>query len=173
MESWQFHGLAELGIAAHAVRSAYEILKHKKALKPTRLSFWVIFVNMVLLWASWVGLCIVEADTLGVAGALRYLGVTLSCLGAITFSAGLYTIRSLESYEGALITAGVYSVTRHPMYLGFILWLVGLPLAFAASLPLILSCLFIPNVMLWRHLEEKELDQRYSHYREYKKTTVF
>jgi protein-S-isoprenylcysteine O-methyltransferase Ste14 len=86
---------------------------------------------------------------------------------------GLSTIKSLESYEGELITKGIYSKIRHPMYLGFILWLLGSPIFFGALSSFILSFLFIGNVLFWRYLEEKELLKRFATYSTYMKSTLF
>jgi protein-S-isoprenylcysteine O-methyltransferase Ste14 len=86
---------------------------------------------------------------------------------------GLFTIKTLESYEGDLITTGIYSKIRHPMYLGFILWSIGFPIFFGALFSFILSFLFIGNILFWRYLEEKELIERFADYQEYKKTTIF
>jgi protein-S-isoprenylcysteine O-methyltransferase Ste14 len=96
------------------------------------------------------------------------------CLtGVIVFLTALFTIKTLESYEGDLITKGIYSKIRHPMYLGFILWLIGAPLFFGAVFSSILSLIFIANILFWRFLEEKELNKRFTFYTEYKKTTLF
>jgi len=97
----------------------------------------------------------------------------LCCFGIISFLMGLYTIKTLESYKGDLITKGIYSKIRHPMYLGFILWLIGFPIFFGALFSLIISFLFIGNVLFWRYLEEKELLERFPTYSAYKKTTLF
>jgi protein-S-isoprenylcysteine O-methyltransferase Ste14 len=79
----------------------------------------------------------------------------------------------LESYEGDLITSGIYSKIRHPMYLGFILWSIGFPIYFGGLFSFILSFLFIGNILFWRYLEEKELAGRFPSYEVYKRTTLF
>jgi protein-S-isoprenylcysteine O-methyltransferase Ste14 len=94
-------------------------------------------------------------------------------LGIIAFLSGLITIKTLESYDGDLITKGIYSKIRHPMYLGFIFWLIGLPIFFGALIPIFLSVIFVANVLFWRYLEEKELEKRFPAYPDYRKTTIF
>ena len=89
------------------------------------------------------------------------------------FLIALFTIKTFESYEGDLITKGIYSKVRHPMYLGFIFWLIGFPIIFGALFSLVLSLVFIANILFWRYLEEKELELRFSSYLDYKKTTIF
>ena len=160
-------------VITHIVRSVYEILKHKKILKPGKLSFVIVFINMVLLWTSWFALCSLDIYRINLACIIRYLGITLIGIGIIVFFIALFTIKTLESYEGDLITKGIYSKIRHPMYLGFILWLIGGPIFFGALFSFFLSFLFIANILFWRYLEEKELEQRFFSYMEYKKTTIF
>jgi protein-S-isoprenylcysteine O-methyltransferase Ste14 len=79
----------------------------------------------------------------------------------------------LESYDGDLIKTGIYSKLRHPMYTGFILWLLGSPVFFRAGFSMILSLLFIGNILFWRYLEELELEKRFPAYPAYRKTTIF
>ena len=160
-------------IITHIIRLIYEILKHKQILKANKLSFVIIFTNMILLWCSWVVLCVFDIQKIEISGIIRYFGISLSGIGIVIFLVAFFTIKSLESYEGDLITKGIYSIVRHPMYLGFILWLIGLPLFFEGLFSLILSIIFISNILFWRLLEEKELVKRFSSYMDYRKKTIF
>lgn len=157
----------------HIVRAVYEILKHKQLLKPGKLSFVIIFTNMAILWMSWFALCSQDIYRIHYAGVYHYLGLLLAIMGALAFFTALFTIKTLESYDGDLITKGIYSKIRHPMYLGFICWLIGFPIIFGALFSFFLSLLFIANVLFWRSLEEIELGKRFPSYSEYKKTTLF
>jgi protein-S-isoprenylcysteine O-methyltransferase Ste14 len=165
--------LVIVSISTHLIRTIYEILKHKKIIDANKYTFVIIFTNMMLLWISWVLLCANDIFRIDPTGILKYLGLALIIIGVIVFQTGLYTIKSLESYDGDLITKGIYSTIRHPMYLGFILWLIGTPVFFGALLSSILSLLYIANVLFWRYLEEKELVERFPSYRDYKKHTIF
>jgi len=160
-------------IITHIIRATYEILKHKKIIKADRLSFIIVFTNMLLLWASWFALCLLDIRRIKLPDIIRYSGIVLVVLGIVVFMTGLLTIKALESYEGDLITHGIYSKIRHPMYLGFILWLVGMPLYGGGIYSFVLCIVFIANVLFWRYLEETELENRFPAYREYKKKTFF
>lgn len=127
MDKKLFFDLVIVCAVTHAIRSIYEVLKHKKVLEAGKLTFVVMFINMLILWGSWVFLCSIDNYKIIIPDIIRYLGLILWCLGIITFLAGLFTIRTLESYDGDLITTGIYSKIRHPMYFGFILWLIGFP----------------------------------------------
>jgi protein-S-isoprenylcysteine O-methyltransferase Ste14 len=142
-------------------------------LKPDKLTFVIVFTDMLLLWTSWFVLCSLDIYKIDLTGIIRYSGIALFAIGIILFLSGLFTIKTLESYEGDLITKGIYSKIRHPMYTGFLLWLIGFPIFSGALFSFFLSFLFIANVLYWRYLEEKELEERFSSYQEYKKTTLF
>lgn len=173
MKKELFLALVIVSIFTHLVRLVYEILKHKQVLKPGKLSFVIILINMLLLWVSWVLLCCYDIYKIDIPNIIRYAGITFAIAGGIIFLTGLVTIKTLESYDGDLITTGIYSKIRHPMYLAFIIWLFGFPVFFEALFALILSVVFIANVLFWRYLEEKELEKRFPTYLEYKKKTVF
>lgn len=168
-----FFAFAGVSLLTHAIRSAYEILKHRKLLNPGKVSFVIILINMLLLWVSWFMLCSFDIYKIELPWLIKYSGILLVVIGLILFLTALFTIRTLETYEGDLITTGVYSKIRHPMYLGFILWLLGFPIFFGALFSFLLSLLFIANVLLWRYLEEDELIKRFSPYADYMRKTVF
>jgi protein-S-isoprenylcysteine O-methyltransferase Ste14 len=168
-----FFALVITCIITHIVRSVYEILKHKQLLKPGKLSFVIIFINMILLWVSWFLLCKYDISKIDLPDIIRYAGISLAVVGIIVFLIGLFTIKTLESYDGDLITTGIYSIIRHPMYSGFILWLISFPIYFESFFSMVLALLFIANILFWKHLEEKELEKRFPSYPDYKKTTIF
>jgi protein-S-isoprenylcysteine O-methyltransferase Ste14 len=168
-----FFILAGICIFTHIVRTVYEILKHKKRLVPDKHSFIVVLINMMVLWISWFLLCSMDEFRMEVSPLIGYLGLTLVILGVLIFIIALSTIKSLETYAGDLITHGIYSRIRHPMYLAFILWLIGMPLFYGVYFSLTLGMVFTVNVLFWRHLEEMELLSRFSGYKEYRKRTLF
>jgi protein-S-isoprenylcysteine O-methyltransferase Ste14 len=168
-----FYSLATICMVTHVIRTTYEILKHRQALIPNKFSFIIMFINMLLLWVSWFLLCKNDIYKIDLPAITIYLGIIISVLGLIMFLTALFTIQTLESYEGDLITSGIYSKIRHPMYLGFIFWLIGFPLIFEAIISIIISLIFICNVLFWRYLEEKELLDRFPTYPDYKKKTIF
>ena len=173
MDNQLFIILVIICVLTHIIRSVYEILKSRKIIRAGKLSFVIILCNMILLWLSWFALCCRDIYKVNLPGIIPYLGICLVVTGLILFVAALFTIKALESYEGDLITHGVYTKIRHPMYLGFIFWLIGFPVFQSAFYSFLLSFLFIGNVLFWRYLEEKELEERFPEYREYKKKTLF
>ena len=173
MKNQSFILLVSLCIITHIVRTVYEILKHKNKLVPSKLSFVIVFSNMVVLWISWIVLCSADIYRIKLPDIVNYLGLFLFLIGVIIFLTALFTIKTLETYDGDLITKGVYSKIRHPMYLGFILWSIGFPIYYGAMSSFILSFVFITNILFWRYLEEIELDKRFPDYKQYKTKTLF
>jgi protein-S-isoprenylcysteine O-methyltransferase Ste14 len=173
MEKNIFISLVIVCLITHIVRLVYEILKYRKKLIPSRGSFIVILVNMILLWMSWFILCSQDTSRIQFPGILQYFGFSLVVIGLLMFLIAFATIKSLENYDGDLITRGIYSKIRHPMYVAFILWLIGWPIYCGSVISLILAILFTSNVLFWRHLEETELLKRFSTYTDYRKTTWF
>lgn len=160
-------------ITTHIIRTIYEVLKHNKILIPNKVSFILMFTNMLILWISWVLLCRFDNHRIDLPIFITILGTIISFLGIIMFLIALLTIKTLESYEGDLITSGIYRIIRHPMYLGFIFWLIGFPVMFGAFFSFIFSFIFICNILFWRQLEEKELVERFPSYLDYKRKTIF
>lgn len=173
MKKELFVSLVVLCFITHIIRLTYEVLKHRNIIKAGKTSFIIVFINMILLWASWVLLCRYDLFKVNLPGIVRYSGLILCVIGLMAFLTGLFTIKTLESYEGELITTGIYSILRHPMYFGFILWIIGFPIFFEGYFSMIVAILFIANVLFWRHLEEKELEKRFPTYSEYRKSTIF
>ncbi|HEX2396210.1 MAG TPA: hypothetical protein VHI78_12755, partial [Bacteroidales bacterium] len=83
-------------ILTHIIRSIYEILKHRKIITPNRVSFVLMFTNMLLLWTSWFGLCRFDPQALEMPVIFRYSGIALVALGIVAFLIALFTIKSLE-----------------------------------------------------------------------------
>ena len=173
MKSNLFFILTGICIFTHIVRTIYEILKYTKRIVPDKNSFIVVFTNMAVLWITWFLLCSMDTFCIDLPRVVSYSGLILVVLGVLIFLVALSTIKSLETYSGDLITHGIYSRIRHPMYLAFICWLVGMPIFYGAYFSMAIAMPFIANVLFWRHLEEMELINRFSGYREYRRRTYF
>jgi protein-S-isoprenylcysteine O-methyltransferase Ste14 len=173
MDKALFFSLVLVCVITHMVRTVYEIFKYKKIIHPGKISFMIILTNMLLLWMSWFLQCSHDIYLINIPDIIRYSGLFLFGMGILIFLVALFTIKTLESYEGDLITYGIYSRIRHPMYLAFILWIIGFPIFYGALYSSILTPFYIGNILYWRYLEEKELVNRFPGYLDYKKNTIF
>ena len=91
----------------------------------------------------------------------------------VLFLAGLIQLRGVENIDH-LVTTGFFAGVRHPMYLGFTLWILGWAVFWGAFVSLAVGLVGIGNILLWRHLEERHLEKRYGEaYRSYRARTWF
>jgi protein-S-isoprenylcysteine O-methyltransferase Ste14 len=89
------------------------------------------------------------------------LGVAMNLAADRSFHAAGTTVRPFEE-SSALVTGGVFRITRNPMYLGFILILVGLALLLRSATPWVVIVAFA--ILLDRRFvsaEERMLAQRF------------
>ena len=85
----------------------------------------------------------------------------------------LIQLRVVENINH-LVTNGLFSKIRPPMYLGFNLWILGWAIYHGAVMSLILGFIAIDNIIYWKKLGELELESNYGEsYLEYQKNTWF
>jgi len=77
-------------------------------------------------------------------GVLLVIGVLMIVLGGFNFKAANTTVNPITpDSTTVLVTSGIYRYSRNPMYIGFLLMLVGWAL-FLASLPaLVMTAVYI------------------------------
>lgn len=156
------------------VRTGYELLKKGGRVNPkSRFVFAVIFIVMCLLWVSWFSLCPLDPYRFSLPVTIRWMALGAVMVGLGLAIAGVIQLRGLENITH-LVTAGLYSKLRHPIYTGFILWILGWSVYHGAVVSLIIGCLGIGNILYWRRLEEENMESGYGDvYREYRRRTWF
>jgi protein-S-isoprenylcysteine O-methyltransferase Ste14 len=106
---------------------------------------------------------------LGLAGALAVIGVGFDLLGLLTFFRRRTTINPLRpARASALVTGGIYRITRNPMYVGMAFLLAGWAVWLGALWP------FLGPVFLVAYLtrfqiepEERILRSKFSEFEAY------
>lgn len=156
------------------VRTAYELLKEAGKVNPeNKLIFAFIFTAMCALWVCWFDLCLLDPFQLNVPGAVRWGGLTLFVVGLVIAVGALFQLRGLENIDH-LVTTGLFSRLRHPMYTGFVLWIVGWSSYHGAFASLAVGMIGIANILFWRRLEESRLRRQYGTvYEQYRTSTWF
>ena len=101
----------------------------------------------------------------------RYTGLAFFIIGVCFFIFSHLKIRGQETDK--LTTTGIYSKIRHPMYLGFIIWIIGFPIFTNAAFTLASAIIWVPHILYWRSSEERQLVKKYKDYQDYKKRTWF
>jgi protein-S-isoprenylcysteine O-methyltransferase Ste14 len=164
-------GLCLLGLA---IRAGYELLKKGGRVDTkNRAIFAVVFVAMCLMLAGWPVICPRDPWRIAVPGVVWWIGSGLVVAALVLAFGGLLQLRGLENIEH-LVTTGLFSKLRHPMYTGFILWIAGWVVCYGAIASLVPAALCIGNILFWRRLEEVELESQYGEeYRSYRRGTWF
>jgi protein-S-isoprenylcysteine O-methyltransferase Ste14 len=155
-------------------RTGYELFKDSGKIDLENKSvFWIIFAVMCLLWVSWFGMCPIDPYQINLPVFLQWFGFSISLIGLILFLVAFFQLRGLENINH-LVTTGLFSKLRHPMYTGFILWILGWSIYNTAPVSFAVGLLGIANILYWRYLEEVRLLAKYGEiYEQYKKTTWY
>jgi protein-S-isoprenylcysteine O-methyltransferase Ste14 len=157
-----------------AIRTSYELLKKARRVNPKNtMVFAVILVAMCLMWATWFAMCPLDPLRLALPEGVRWVGLGVLIVGLGLAIGALVQLKGVENINH-LVTNGLFSRIRHPMYAGFILWIFGWAIYHGALLSIIVGFMGIGNILYWRRLEEAELELRYGgNYRTYRKETWF
>jgi protein-S-isoprenylcysteine O-methyltransferase Ste14 len=170
----KFFILAAVFVVCVLIRDLYEVLKESRRINPeNKVIFAGIFSVMCALWVSWFSLCPIDPYRLELPASVTRLALGIVIIGTALAVGALIQLRGVENIDH-LVTRGLFKRMRHPMYLGFILWIVGWSI-FNSSL--VSLCIGIPgmvSVLWWRHLEDRRLGVQFgSAYAEYRKSTWF
>jgi protein-S-isoprenylcysteine O-methyltransferase Ste14 len=104
--------------------------------------------------------------------AISVLGDVLVALGLlinlVVFRENSYGGSSIQTFEGQkVISTGLYARVRHPMYVGVLIMVAGIPLALGSWWGLLILALTIPVLVLRIRDEEKLLEKDLTGYKEY------
>lgn len=101
------------------------------------------------------------------------LGLIMGITGIVLLVAGMVAKKGFGEVDH-LVTTGIYSRIRHPIYVGLILVHIGFPLAVRSLVTLVSAAIWTPLIALWMHWEEQSLERRFGReYVEYKRITLF
>jgi len=166
-----FLGLYLVGLL---IRASYELLKKARRVNPEgTILYAVVLVVMFTLWASWFSMCPLDPLRITLPDTFRWTGLGVLIVGSGLAIGALVQLKGVENIEH-FVTTGLFSKLRHPMYTGFILWILGWVTYHGAVVSLFFGLVGIGNILYWRRLEEEKLESRYgADYREYRKRTWF
>ena len=169
-----FFGIVAIYLAALAVRTTYELLKHAGRVNPKSQSlFIVILIDMIVLWAAWFAACSMDPVRIVLPAIVHRAGLAAVIAGLVLAVGALVQLKGVENIDH-LVTTGLFAAVRHPMYVGFTLWIIGWALFQGAVVGFAAGLVGLANILLWRHLEERHLDAHYGEaYRAYRAKTWF
>jgi protein-S-isoprenylcysteine O-methyltransferase Ste14 len=88
-------------------------------------------------------------------------GIAINLIADKAFHQANTTVKPFEE-SASLITEGVFRYTRNPMYLGFVLMLIGIALLFGSLSPWLIVPIFaIMTDILFIRVEERMLDAQF------------
>jgi protein-S-isoprenylcysteine O-methyltransferase Ste14 len=156
------------------IRAVYEELKKKGRVSPKdRVIFAIVFLAMCLMWASWFNMCPLDPIRVPLPPVVGWMGYGIFLVGLVLAIGATIHLRGIENIDN-LKTKGLFSKIRHPMYLGFILWIFGWTIYHGALLSLLLGFVAIANIFYWQRSEERELESKYGQvYLQYRNNTWF
>ncbi len=128
---------------------------------------------MCVMWLSWFAVGALAPTHLAVPAVVSWVGLGAIVLGTGLSVSGMWQLGGLENIDH-LVKTGLFSRIRHPMYAGFVLWILGWCAFMGAVGSLLLAPFGIASVLWWRQLEESDLEAQYgSEYMEYRAVTWF
>lgn len=90
------------------------------------------------------------------AGLFVLLGLAFALAGVISFKRSKTTVNPLRpSSASALVTGGVYKITRNPMYVGFVLFLLAWAAYLSSLASLIVVFMFMVFIQRFQILPEE------------------
>lgn len=150
-----------LYLICFAIRTGYEILKKARKVEPrNRPLFIFMLLVMCTLWMSWFYMCPEDPLHFTLPDPVRWIGLAVFIAGLGLAVGALIQLRGVENIDH-LVTTGLFARLRHPMYVGFILWIFGWAIYHGAGASLIAGLVGIGNIIYWRHLEEVHLQDTY------------
>jgi protein-S-isoprenylcysteine O-methyltransferase Ste14 len=156
------------------IRTGYELLKKAGRVDTKNMIILsVVFAARCLLWVSWFSLCPLDPLRLAVPSIARWVGLSIVIMGSGLAIGALFQLRGVENIDH-LATTGLFAKLLHPMYTGFILWILGWAIYHGAAASLVFGFVGIGNILYWRRLEEENLESWYGEdYRRYRQGTWF
>lgn len=138
----------------------------KRLLPPSYLFFAIIAMIMLHVLFPIAEVVPYPWQLLGCVPLL--LGITLNLLADQAFKKNHTTVKPFEE-SSALITTGVFQLSRHPMYLGMVFILIGIGILMGTLMPFLLIPVFalLIEVMFVRTEERMLADKFGDAWREY------
>ena len=160
-----------------------ELLERRKRVGPAaeQKTAQKIIVSLLIIGCIAVLLCSALDHRFGwshVPAAVALLGDGLVLLGLLICyfvlrenRFGSSTVQIMDGQH--VISTGPYALVRHPMYVGTLIMIAGVPIALGSWWGLVLLALIIP-VLIWRILDEEQLlAGDLPGYREYTRTVRY
>jgi protein-S-isoprenylcysteine O-methyltransferase Ste14 len=145
-------------------------VKEKTNLPPNYLLIAIII--MAALYFIYPGECIFPNPWYWIGIFPFLVGIIINLIADNTFKKVDTTVKPYEE-SNILVTTGIFSKSRNPMYLGFVLILLGIAILLGKIMPFLVIPIFILVIhIVFIKREEEMLEEKFKdEWNEYKKKT--
>ena len=127
---------------------------------PPRLVL-ILLAGMAMLYVLLPGPTLVAFPYTLAGGVVVALGLAVTLSGARLFARTGTNIRTFNE-PGVLVTGGLFRWSRNPMYLGFVLFLLGTAIMLGTATPFLAPALFAVVADRWYiAFEERAMQQKF------------
>jgi protein-S-isoprenylcysteine O-methyltransferase Ste14 len=137
----------------------------------------VFMATLVVIWHGWLVLMALDAKRWGISHVPEWLNM----VGAVLIAVGLFVVWltfrensfaapvvKIQNERGhRVISTGPYGIVRHPMYVGAVVYLLGMPLLLGSWLGLLVLPLIVGALVVRIFIEEATLREGLPGYGEY------
>jgi len=165
---------ASLCLFSYILRLTIHIYIYKKQVEFSKIFFKYLVIFIFLGYAGWGVWSGVDPVKMNISSYISIpIGVILTVTGF-----GLFIYSEMKKggvgEKEELVSTGIYSKIRHPMYVGIILFHIGYPFMFKSFIACLSTILWAAFIFTWKYFEEKNLERQFGkQYIEYKKKTWF
>jgi len=164
-----------LCLAGYVFHTAIHVLEHKGyEFAKSKMAHAILEIMIFISYAGWGFMIFSDPVKISMSNYLALpLGLLVGLAGLVIIILSAKAKKGFREIDH-LVTHGIYSKLRNPMYVGVILMHIGLPLAARSLLTLISAAIWIPLILLWKYWEEQDLEKKFGkEYSEYKRRTIF
>jgi protein-S-isoprenylcysteine O-methyltransferase Ste14 len=131
-------------------------MKNKQILPPTYVL--IALVVMLILHFIFPGIKLVPLPWNLLGLIPLFIGVALNLVADGAFRRAGTTVKPFQA-SSALLTEGVYGISRHPIYLGFVLILIGVATLLGSFMPWVVIPIFVVLMeVVFIQVEERMLE---------------
>ncbi len=165
---------ASLCFFSYLLRLTIHLYLYKRQVEFSKIFFKYLFIFIFLGYAGWGFWSSVDPVKMNISS---YISIPTGLFLTVT-GFGLFIYSEMKKggvgEEEELVSTGIYSKIRHPMYVGMILFHVGFPFIFKSFIACLSTILWAAFILTWKYFEEKNLERQFGKkYIEYKKRTWF
>jgi protein-S-isoprenylcysteine O-methyltransferase Ste14 len=134
-------------------------MKTKRVLPPTYL---LLSIAAMVLLHFLIPVASIAPYPWNLLGILPLaMGVSLNLIADIAFKKDQTTVKPFEA-STSLVVTGVFQISRHPMYLGMVLILLGIAILMGTLTPLVVVAVFgILMELVFVRTEERMLEEQF------------